>query len=147
MRFSSKILTLSFVILMGLAQAVTAHDIDGQAASLANLIERVQPSVVSIQTVDHAAAGAPATGRIGSGVIIDGARGLIVTNHHVVKQATQIYVSLSDERTFLARPVGTDEGEDLAVLRIKADALTALPLAPRGTARVGDFVLAIGNPY
>ncbi len=75
----------------------------------------------------------------GSGVIVDAARGYILTNNHVIKDAEQIIVTLKDRRQFPAKLVGTDPGTDIAVLQISAPDLTAL--------RIGDYVLAIGNPF
>ncbi len=83
----------------------------------------------------------------GSGVIIDAAGGLVVTNNHVVRDADDIVVTLKDRRRFKARLVGADAGTDVALLRITADHLTALPIGNSDTVRVGDFVAAIGNPF
>jgi Do/DeqQ family serine protease len=83
----------------------------------------------------------------GSGVIVDAERGYILTNDHVVKNATAIEVTTKDNRRLRAELVGHDPATDIAVLRIKADNLTAVSLGDSGKAEVGDFVLAIGNPY
>ena len=83
----------------------------------------------------------------GSGVIVDAAQGHIVTNHHVVARANEIRVTLSDGREFAAELVGVDSQVDLAVLKITADDLTQLPFADSQGLRVGDFVIAIGNPF
>mgnify|MGYP003940950185 CR=1 FL=1 len=83
----------------------------------------------------------------GSGVIIDAARGLVLTNNHVVGQGSAILVALQDKREFQAELVGTSPGADLAVLRIPPQRLTAAPLAAADTAQVGDYVVAIGNPF
>ena len=82
---------------------------------------------------------------LGSGVIID-ANGYIITNHHVVDGADQIKVDLTDNRTFDARLVGADPPSDLAVLKIEATNLPVLTLGNSDQTRVGDVVLAIGNP-
>ena len=84
---------------------------------------------------------------LGSGVIVDAAKGHIITNHHVIDNADEIYVSLSDRRQIEAELVGSDEKTDIAVLKIKADDLTALDLAGNDSSRVGDYVIAIGNPF
>lgn len=84
---------------------------------------------------------------IGSGVIVDANKGYIVTNYHVVKNAQKVEVRLKDNRQFKAKIVGTDPSTDLAVIRIKADNLTPLDLADSDELRVGDFVVAIGNPF
>lgn len=83
----------------------------------------------------------------GSGVIVDAGKGYVLTNHHVVKDADEIEVTLQDRRRFEARLVGSDEGTDIALLQIDADDLTELPLGDSEAVRVGDFVLAIGNPF
>ncbi len=83
----------------------------------------------------------------GSGVIIDAKKGYIITNHHVVDGATEIRVTLQDERSFSAKLVGSDERTDVAVIQIIAPNLKALPLADSDQLEVGDFVIAIGNPF
>ena len=83
----------------------------------------------------------------GSGVIVDAASGHIVTNHHLVADAHEVHVRLSDGREFPAALVGVDPKVDLAVLRIEADDLTELTFADSQGVRVGDFVVAIGNPF
>lgn len=84
---------------------------------------------------------------VGSGVIVDAAKGYVITNNHVVKDAKEIKVRLSDDREFEAKLIGRDDGTDVAVLQIKADKLTALPLGNSDSLQVGDFVVAIGSPY
>ena len=86
------------------------------------------------------------TSSLGSGVIVN-SEGLIVTNQHVVEAADEIEVSLNDGRTTKAELVGTDPETDLAVLRIKLDNLPSLKFAAEETVRVGDVVLAMGNPF
>ena len=83
----------------------------------------------------------------GSGVIIDADDGLVVTNHHVIKNADSIVVTLRDRRDFDATLVGSDAGTDVALLRIEADGLTGLPPSDSERLEVGDFVVAIGNPF
>lgn len=84
---------------------------------------------------------------LGSGVIIDAGEGLILTNHHVVDGADEITVTLRDRRSLPAKLVGADPDTDLALLKVKADKLGALQLADSDRLRVGDFVVAIGNPF
>ncbi|MGQ9686787.1 MAG: DegQ family serine endoprotease [Thiobacillaceae bacterium] len=84
---------------------------------------------------------------LGSGVIIDAGEGLILTNHHVVEGADEITVTLRDRRSLPAKLVGADPDTDLALLKIEADKLSALLLADSDRLRVGDFVVAIGNPF
>ena len=84
----------------------------------------------------------------GSGVIVDAERGLVVTNHHVIQNATEIEVTLSDGRTIAAAVVGSDAGTDVALLELdEADGLTQMPLGDSEALQVGDYVLAIGNPF
>ncbi len=83
----------------------------------------------------------------GSGVIIDAAKGYVVTNNHVIEGAEEIVVTLKDRRSFRAQLVGRDPATDLALLRIPAEELTALPLGDSDRLEVGDVVLAIGNPF
>ena len=84
---------------------------------------------------------------LGSGVIVDAAKGLVLTNHHVIEGADEVSVTLSDGRTFPASFVGSDPDTDVALMRISADKLVALPLANSDQLRVGDFVVAVGNPF
>jgi Do/DeqQ family serine protease len=120
-------------------------------------VNRAAPSVVSVFTskeVRSAPFNDPlfrrffgterATG-LGSGVIVSGT-GYILTNNHVVEAADEIEVSLPDGNRMLAQVVGTDPETDLAVLRVKADKLPAITFGSSDTLRVGDVVLAIGNP-
>ncbi len=83
----------------------------------------------------------------GSGVIIDASAGTVLTNHHVVRGADEVRVSLEDGRSFKAELIGSDPDVDIAVLKIPADALTAVRLADSDQLQVGDFVVAIGNPF
>ena len=83
----------------------------------------------------------------GSGVIVDADKGHILTNHHVVENAGEIAVTLKDRRRFTAKLVGSDKATDIALLKIDADKLTALPFGDSGALRVGDSVVAIGNPF
>ncbi len=84
---------------------------------------------------------------VGSGVIVDAERGYVMTNHHVVNNAEKLIVTLADRRSFDAELLGSDEGTDIALLRIEADNLTALAFGDSEKIEVGDFVLAIGNPF
>jgi len=83
----------------------------------------------------------------GSGVIVDAARGYVLTNHHVIKEAEQAIVTLKDRRQLQARLVGADPGTDIAVLQIEPQNLTALRLGDSDAMQVGDYVIAIGNPF
>jgi Do/DeqQ family serine protease len=84
-------------------------------------------------------------GGLGSGVVVS-ADGYILTNHHVINDAQQIKVELSDKRVLSARLVGSDAPSDLAVLKVEGANLPALPMGNSDSVRVGDIVLAFGNP-
>jgi S1-C subfamily serine protease len=113
-------------------------------------VEKVSPAVVHLKVktskTNHRRWGnRPQTGS-GSGFII-AAEGFIVTNNHVVSQAVQIEVDLPDGRTFQAEVIGTDPATDLAVLRIYDDHLPSVVLGNSNQLRVGQLVIALGNPY
>jgi S1-C subfamily serine protease len=135
--------------------------------SLAPLVRKTAPAVVNIATLQPSPAeqnpllqdpffrryfGIPdaalqPTVSAGSGVIVDGARGLVITNFHVVQGARAVEVGLKDGRQFPADPVVLAPNLDLAVLRIGARGLPSLPLGDSGKLEVGDYVVAIGNPF
>ena len=83
----------------------------------------------------------------GSGVIIDAKNGYIITNHHVVENASEITITLLDNRSFSAKVIGSDEGADIAVLQAKQPNLTAMSLGDSAKLEAGDYVVAIGNPF
>ena len=134
-------------------------------ASYADLVSRVAPSVVTIRsekTVKAADLQLPdelreffggrlprmtphREGALGSGVIVS-SDGYILTNNHVIDDAQRVRVELSDRRVFSARVVGTDAPSDLALVKIDAAGLPALPIGDSDKARIGDVVLAFGNP-
>ncbi len=87
------------------------------------------------------------TQSVGSGVIVDAEKGYVLTNNHVIANAEEIIVTLRDRRQFAATLVGTDPETDIAVLQIPADGLAALPMGDSDKLEVGDFVVAIGNPF
>jgi len=135
--------------------------------SLAPVLERVTPSVVNIYTQTRVRIRSPllddpffrrffnvpdqpherVSQSLGSGVIVDADEGYVLTNNHVIEGADDISVTLSDGRSFTAEVIGTDPETDLAMVRIEADKLQALPLADSSQLRVGDFVVAVGNPF
>lgn len=139
---------------------------DGVRTSYADTVERVVPAVVVVTSEIKATEsrsrvpsfedffkgdpGGPSQPQqrqrgFGSGVIVSG-DGTIVTNHHVIAGASKIKIELNDKRTFEAKVVGSDEPTDLAVLKIEAAGLPFLTLGDSDKARVGDIILAIGNP-
>ena len=140
---------------------------DRPLPSLAPILERVTPAVVNIYSRTHVRVRNPLLEdpflrrffnlpnmpserirqSLGSGVIIDAREGLVVTNHHVIDGADDIQVNLADGRTLQARLLGSDPETDVALLKIRADDLVALPLADSSRLRVGDFVVAVGNPF
>lgn len=142
--------------------------IDGEKLpTLAPMLQEVTPSVVNIATSSMVVQHSPLfndpffrhffdvpqkrrerkkTG-LGSGVIIDAKQGFIVTNNHVIEKADDIVVTLSDGRKFDATIVGRDPGADVAVIQVEAEDLNAIEIANSEKLRVGDFVVAIGNPF
>lgn len=87
------------------------------------------------------------TQSIGSGVIVDASKGYVLTNHHVVNNADEIFVVLKDKRKLKAKLIGSDEETDVALLQVKEDNLTDIPLGDSSKVEVGDFAVAIGNPF
>lgn len=83
----------------------------------------------------------------GSGVIIDAQKGYIITNNHVIANADKITITLTDRRQLKATLVGTDSEADIAVLKVEPKGLTEIPAGSSSALKVGDFVIAIGNPF
>ena len=162
-------LVIAFGTLPGAGRAATLPAaIDGQPMpSLAPMLTRVTPAVVNISSTTRVPVrdayfddpmvrqffGLPPTPRerveqsLGSGVIVDAARGYILTNNHVVAGADDISVTLQDGRSFKGKLIGTDPATDVAVVQIRASGLHALPMADSSTLRVGDYVVAVGEPF
>ena len=135
--------------------------------SLAPMLEKVTPAVVNISTKTRVQVrnpffddpmfrqffGLSGSSReqveqsLGSGVIVDASKGYILTNNHVVGKADDIKVTLQDGRDFKGTLVGTDPATDVAVVKIVATHLQALPIADSSALRVGDFVVAVGDPF
>jgi serine protease DegQ len=166
-----------FVLLAAQAQAISTAALKQGIPSLAPMLEQVTPAVVSIRVSkslpssrryffngEELPEGArrffeelPGRGNeqderpyatgAGSGVIVDAGEGLIITNHHVVADASEISVRLSDDRTLNAELLGSDPGTDVALLRVNADDLVEISFADVSTVAVGDYVVAIGNPF
>ncbi len=112
-------------------------------------VEKVSPSVVNVSTIrvlhDYFFRTVP-VGGIGSGVIIDSG-GYILTNNHVIEDAERIQVSLVDGRMLHGRLVGADPSNDIAVVKVEADGLKAAELGHSSELKVGQVVLAVGNPF
>ena len=87
------------------------------------------------------------TQSLGSGVIVDAKKGYILTNNHVIDKADEIKVTLRNGETYKAKLIGTDPDSDIAVIQIEAKDLIAIPLANSENLQVGDFAIAIGNPF
>jgi serine protease Do len=131
--------------------------VSGQDEPIPDVVERVAPAVVSIlmtrESLGDRRIPLPVPGRgprfresgMGSGVIVS-AGGLVLTNNHVVERASDVRVVLPDRREFKARVLGTDKKTDLALLQIEAKDLPFLLFGDSSKARVGETVLAIGNP-
>lgn len=165
-----RIIVLVLLAFMTLPPA--AHAVSVALPSLAPVIKAVSPAVVNIATrgtlTERVAVNplfadpyyrrffnVPEGGLVrqrqfqsaGSGVIVDAKNGYIVTNRHVIENANEITVTLLDDRHFQATVVGSDEGTDIAVLRVTEPHLTEMPLGDSSRLEVGDWVLAIGNPF
>jgi Do/DeqQ family serine protease len=143
-------------------------EVDGRPLpTLAPMLEHVTPAVVNINSETRVAVrspfaddpffrqffGVPDVPReriqqsLGSGVVVDARQGYVLTNNHVIEGADDIQVTLADGRTLTGTKLGADPDSDVAVLKIPAQNLTALPLADSTRLRVGDFVVAVGNPF
>lgn len=168
-----KLLTLFFLFLINpglITHRLNAHDVGNlEQSSLAELVDSTSPSVVTIaikgtRKIQHNPFfddpfferffGQPQPPRErefgggGSGVIVDGIQGYIITNHHVIEKAKEIKVFLKDGGEYLAELIGSDPGTDIAVLKINLSrTISQMPLGDSSLLRVGDFALAIGAPF
>ncbi len=163
------VLAISLSSQAGLVLSDLPASVDGhRVPSLAPMLERVMPAVVNISTRteiqlrEHPLMRDPffrhffqvpeqsrkrQSHSLGSGVIIDRRRGYVLTNNHVIDKADEILVTMQDGRQLNASLVGTDPESDVAVIQIPAKALVEIPIADSDRLRVGDFVVAIGNPF
>ncbi|GLP95815.1 DegQ family serine endoprotease [Paraferrimonas sedimenticola] len=166
---SAAILSASVSLTSLPATAALPATVDGQALpSLAPMLERVTPAVVAVNVsgTQTSRQGVPDMFRyffgpnapeeqvrerpfrgLGSGVIINAKEGYIVTNHHVIEGADTIKIGLNDGREYEAELIGSDAESDVALLKIEAKNLTELDDANSDQLRVGDFSVAIGNPF
>jgi len=169
MKLSTRLFSAGLLLLVSATGfAALPATVDGEpVASLAPLVDRVSPAVVNIrvnQTVTRnspygddpfrrffglpdAPQGSREVASAGSGVIVDAERGFILTNHHVVANADEIQVFLVDGESLDATVVGSDAATDIALIKVEADDLVDMPIGDSEVVRVGDFVLAIGNPF
>jgi len=163
------LLILVLSLISSFAQAALPGSVDGKVLpSLAPMLERVTPAVVNVATEGKVQIrlnplfsdpffrrffNVPdqplerKTQSLGSGVIVDAERGLVLTNNHVIANAVQITVTLRDGRQLEAELIGTDPKTDVAVIKIPAEDLVDIKPADSDALRVGDFVAAIGNPF
>lgn len=162
------LLALYLFLYAGFAAAALPVAVDGEPLpSLAPMLERATPAVVNINSSQRVRVRNPyfddpffrrffdvpnvpqerVERALGSGVIVDAERGLVITNNHVIDGADEISVTLNDGRTLKATLVGSDPGTDIAVIKVVPDKLVALALADSDKLKVGDFVVAIGNPF
>lgn len=162
------VLGIAIISLISYSHAAIPKNEEGAlVTSLAPLVKTVAPAVVNIrvsQTVKSRSPyddemfrrffGAPNTPNnsrevqsAGSGVIVDAKNGYILTNHHVVSGADKIQISLIDENTLDAEIIGSDPATDIAVLKVEAENLTDIEIGDSDQVEVGDFVIAIGNPF
>ena len=150
------------------AAAAIPSQVPGQAAlpSLAPMLEKVLPAVVSVQVEgtavqsqripeelkkyfgDDAPDQAQPFEGLGSGVVIDAAKGYVLTNNHVISHADKISVQMNDGREFDAKLIGGDDQSDIALLQLQnPTGLTQIAIADSDKLRVGDFAVAVGNPF
>jgi len=162
------IFTSLLLVLAATSFAALPAGIDGTpVTSLAPLVEKASPAVVNIRVSQNVSqnsqlgndwlrrfyglpeshGGSREIASAGSGVIVDAERGFILTNHHVVEDADEIQISLFDGEILEAEIIGSDAATDIALLKVAADGLVEMPIGDSEVVRVGDFVLAIGNPF
>ncbi len=169
MKTITKLYLILFAFITLIANAALPDIVDGEPLpSLAPMVDEVTPAVVNIATEGSIKQNlnplladpfyrrffrAPKqpmerkTSSLGSGVIVDAKRGLIMTNNHVIANANQITVTMRDGRKLDAELVGTDPETDVAVIKVKDDNLVEIKFADSDKMNVGDFVVAIGNPF
>jgi Do/DeqQ family serine protease len=171
---SGRIALAALTVLAGAAAraAVPAPADDAPMPSLAPMVRRVAPTVVNVATRGSIAESSPANPLLadpafdrffdvpqtrgghspqfqsaGSGVILDARKGYILTNAHVIENASEITVTLADGRDLKADVAGIDEPTDIALLKVRPVKLTQITLGDSAKLEVGDYVVAIGNPF
>ncbi|HEU4616834.1 MAG TPA: DegQ family serine endoprotease [Gammaproteobacteria bacterium] len=158
-------LARSLVLALVACPAAAWAQLPAGVPTLAPMIERVSPTVVNISVSGEVQVNGPLTDdplfkyffpdtpesrpvqSAGSGVIVDAAKGYVLTNAHVIENAEKITVTLLDNRSMEAKIIGSDPGTDLAVLKVEAADLKQAEFGDSDRLRVGDFVVAIGNPF
>jgi Do/DeqQ family serine protease len=163
------LLSLFLSVLPGAAISHVTTDAGGGIPSLAPMVENTRPAVVNIATTGHVDVQKhpllndpffkrffegyedmpqrKETKSLGSGVVIDADKGYIVTNHHVVEGAQEIAVTMHNGHHFKAKLIGSDPEADVAVVQADIKGLQAIPFGDSDKLRVGDFAVAIGNPF
>jgi len=150
------------------SNSAMSMDSERGVLSMAPLLDRITPAVVSINVRSTAKApklsnrneellerffggrmpNEPREKRgLGSGVIVNASEGLIITNAHVIEDADEIIVTLKDKRQLEAEIVGTDKKTDIALIKVSAKKLAELQIAKASDVKVGDYVIAVGNPF
>jgi len=177
MNLRLKITAAAFAAVVGMSPAAFAASpapvADAPLPSLAPMVKRISPAVVNVATrgtiKEQAGQRNPLLDdpffrrffdvppdskpherqfqSAGSGVIVDAKNGYIITNYHVIENASEITITLLDDRTFSAKVIGSDEGADIAVLQAKQPNLVSMSLGDSARLEVGDYVVAIGNPF
>jgi serine protease Do/serine protease DegQ len=163
------VLSLLLSVLPGAAISQVAPEADNGIPTLAPMVERTRPAVVNIATTGHVDVQKhpllndpffkrffegyedmpqrKETKSLGSGVVIDADKGYIVTNHHVVEGAQEIAVTMHNGHHFKAKLIGSDPEADVAVVQADIKGLQEIPFGDSDELRVGDFAVAIGNPF
>ena len=166
---TNRLIWASLLVFVALTSTAALPDsVNGQPLpSLAPLVKQVAPAVVNIRVSQTVQAQSPygdemfrrffglpnfeggsrEVASAGSGVIVDAANGYILTNHHVVDGADKIQISLFNDDSLDAEIIGSDAATDIAVIKVDPENLVELPIGDSDLVEVGDFVIAIGNPF
>ena len=168
MKTTTRVFCLALsIVLAGNAVAALPDQVSGQpVTSLAPIVEAASPAVVNIRVRQTVSTRSPFTDEAmkrffglpdgggsrqvqsaGSGVIVNASEGYILTNHHVVENADEILITLLDGELLAAEVIGSDAETDIALLKVDAEGLIEMPIGDSEDLRVGDFVIAIGNPF